>query len=133
MPRGEHEEKWRSQLARDTDFQRQIDELRRSFGDTYSLKDALRAIQERLDRIETRGREGCRAGLASPQRSFQPAGQYPFCSASTTRRTTASVAAITTGHMRPGMVRLASNRQASIETTRTTLSKRELRIRPTAS
>ena len=56
VPRGEHEEKWRSQLARDTDFQRQIDELRRSFGDTYSLKDALRAMQERLDRIETRGR-----------------------------------------------------------------------------
>ena len=56
VPRGEHEEKWRGQTARDADLQRQIDEVRRSFGETYSLRDALKTMQERVDRIETRGR-----------------------------------------------------------------------------
>jgi hypothetical protein len=56
VPRGEHEEKWRGQASRDADLQRQVDDLRRTLGDTYSLKDALRAMQGRLDRIETRGR-----------------------------------------------------------------------------
>jgi hypothetical protein len=56
VPRGEHEEKWRGQAARDGDLQRQIDEVRRSFGETYSLREALKTMQERLDRIEIRGR-----------------------------------------------------------------------------
>lgn len=56
VPRGEHEEKWRGQVARDGELQRQIEEVRRNFGDAHSLKDALRSIQERLDRVELRGR-----------------------------------------------------------------------------
>ena len=53
VPRGEHEEKWRSYTSAQGEFQRQIDEIRKGFGETYSLRDALRTMQERLDRIET--------------------------------------------------------------------------------
>jgi hypothetical protein len=54
LPRGEHEEKWRTNAVSQSDLQRQIDEVRKAFGDTYSPKDALRFMQERLDRIEGR-------------------------------------------------------------------------------
>lgn len=56
VPRGEHEEKWRVQAARDGDLQRQIEEARRSAGDAHALRDAQRSIQERLARVEARGR-----------------------------------------------------------------------------
>jgi hypothetical protein len=53
VPRGEHQEQWNSQRARDVDLDRRIEDLRKLFGETYSLRDALKAMQERLDRIET--------------------------------------------------------------------------------
>lgn len=56
VPRGEHEETWRGQVARDGDLQRQIEEIRRTFGDAHSSKDVLRSILERLDRVEFRQR-----------------------------------------------------------------------------
>ena len=54
VPRGEHQEQWNSQRARDADLERRIEDLRKLFGETYSLRDALKAMQERLDRIEGR-------------------------------------------------------------------------------
>lgn len=58
VPRGEHSERWRSFEAQDAGLQRQIDDLRRQFGDTFSLRDALIQMQRRLDGLE--GRAGSR-------------------------------------------------------------------------
>jgi hypothetical protein len=52
VPRGEHEEKWRSADQRFVDIQRQVDDQKRAFGDTFSLRDALQQIQRRLDSVE---------------------------------------------------------------------------------
>ena len=38
--------------ARDDDLDRRIEDLRKLFGETYTRRDALKAMQERLDRIE---------------------------------------------------------------------------------
>ncbi|KAB7788073.1 hypothetical protein [Methylorubrum populi] len=53
VPRGEHEEKWRGNDQRFVDMQRQIDEQKRAFGDTFSLRDALQQMQKRIDALET--------------------------------------------------------------------------------
>ena len=52
MPRREHQEQWNTQRARDADLDRRIEDLRKQFGETHSLRDALKAMQERLDRME---------------------------------------------------------------------------------
>lgn len=52
VPRGEHSERWRSFEAEDDDLQRQLDQLRESFGGAYSLNDVLAAALARIDRLE---------------------------------------------------------------------------------
>ena len=54
VPRREHEEKWRSSDNQFADKQRQIDDIKKSFGDTFSLRDALQQMQRRIDALETR-------------------------------------------------------------------------------
>jgi hypothetical protein len=53
VPRGENEEHWRSMDAKNSDLQRQIDDVKKSFGDTFSLRDALLQMQSRIDKLET--------------------------------------------------------------------------------
>ena len=53
VPRGENEEHWRDIDNHAADLQRQLDEMKKVFGDTYSLHDALQAMQARLDKLET--------------------------------------------------------------------------------
>lgn len=52
VPRGEHEEKWRGNTAALAAIQNQIDVMRAQAGDTYTLRDAVMDMRERLDRIE---------------------------------------------------------------------------------
>ena len=52
VPRGEHEEKWRSTERLTGDLQRQVDELKKSYADTYSARDALTGLARRLERLE---------------------------------------------------------------------------------
>lgn len=56
VPRGEHEQTWTGQRQRDVDLQRQIDEVRKGFGDLYSPKDALARMQQRIDELERQSR-----------------------------------------------------------------------------
>lgn len=65
VPRGEHEEKWRSADLRFQDLQRQIEEIRKSFGDTFSLRDALLEMKARLDALDAAERAR-RTGPSSP-------------------------------------------------------------------
>jgi hypothetical protein len=53
VPRGEHDKIWRGFEQRDADLQRQLDETKRAYTDTFSLRDALQLIQKRIDAIET--------------------------------------------------------------------------------
>lgn len=53
VPRGEHEEKWRGSDQRFADVQRQVDDVKRAFGDTFSLRDALQQMQRRIDALES--------------------------------------------------------------------------------
>lgn len=52
VPRGENEEHWRSIDTRAGDLQRQLDDLKKTFGDTFSLRDALQQMQARIDKLE---------------------------------------------------------------------------------
>lgn len=52
VPRGEHSEKWLAQRDRDADLQRQVDSLRKDFGELYSPRDALKSMQQRIDDLE---------------------------------------------------------------------------------
>lgn len=52
VPRGEHQERWRSLENADNSLQRQLDSFRAEFGSSYSLNDALQSIQARLERLE---------------------------------------------------------------------------------
>ncbi|GLI23507.1 hypothetical protein GGQ86_002955 [Xanthobacter flavus] len=58
VPRPEHEEKWRSFDRETAALQRQIDDLKKQFGDTFSLRDALLQMQRRIDAIESDRRGG---------------------------------------------------------------------------
>ncbi len=58
VPRPEHEEKWRSFDREGAALQRQIDDMKKQFGDTFSLRDALLQMQRRLDAIEAERRAG---------------------------------------------------------------------------
>lgn len=53
VTRGEHESQWQNQDASVADLQRQIDLIRTDLGSSYSLNDALSALQSRLDRLES--------------------------------------------------------------------------------
>ncbi len=52
VPRSEHEEKWRGSDQRFSDLQRQVDDVKRAFGETFSLRDALQIMQRRIDALE---------------------------------------------------------------------------------
>jgi hypothetical protein len=52
VPRGEHEEKWRSNERQLADLQRQLDEIKKLYVETYSAKDALAGLGRRLERLE---------------------------------------------------------------------------------
>jgi len=52
VTRGEHLQKWASDAGVIVNIQRQIDDIKRDFGQTYSLKDALSEMQKRLERVE---------------------------------------------------------------------------------
>lgn len=54
VPRGEHEERWRSLGAEDDNLQRQIDAIDDAFGGTWSIRDGLETINQRLDRYDQR-------------------------------------------------------------------------------
>lgn len=58
VPRPEHEEKWRSFDREAAALQRQIDDLKKQFGDTFSLRDALLQMQRRIDALESERRGG---------------------------------------------------------------------------
>jgi hypothetical protein len=52
VPRGEHIGHWDAQVTADANLQRQIDELRATFGGTYSLGDQIKNLGDRLARLE---------------------------------------------------------------------------------
>lgn len=53
VPRGEHERVWAQAEQQTANLQRQIDDQKRAFGDTFSLRDALQSMQRRIDMLET--------------------------------------------------------------------------------
>lgn len=53
VPRGEHEEKWRSVEQRFADHQRQLDAIKADFSGLYRPRDALESIQRRLEFLES--------------------------------------------------------------------------------
>lgn len=57
VPRGEHTEKWLAQRDRDADLQRQVDSLRKDFGELYSPRDALKSMQQRIDDLDRQLRQ----------------------------------------------------------------------------
>lgn len=52
VPRSEHQEQWLAQREKDSDQQRQIDQLRAEISGIYSPKDALDRLVKRLDYME---------------------------------------------------------------------------------
>lgn len=52
VPRGEHAQHWAKTDADIVNLQKQIDQIRNDFGNTYSLHDALSDLQKRLDKLE---------------------------------------------------------------------------------
>jgi hypothetical protein len=52
VPRGEHERVWKGYDDRDKDLQRQLDEVKKSYENVFSLRDALQAMQKRIDSLE---------------------------------------------------------------------------------
>lgn len=58
VPRAEHQRVWSGYDLRMADLQRQIDETKVTLGSTYSLRDYIGRITERLDRIEDRSGRG---------------------------------------------------------------------------
>lgn len=54
VPRGEHEERWRSLGAEDENLQKQIDDLDDALGGTWNLRDGLESLNARMDRQDAR-------------------------------------------------------------------------------
>lgn len=52
VPRAELERVWASQSSKDSDQQRQIDELKQAQGSVYGARDVILDLRERLDRVE---------------------------------------------------------------------------------
>lgn len=52
VPRGEHTERWRGFDNQIVGLQRQIDDQKKQFGDTFSFRDALLQMQRRIDQLE---------------------------------------------------------------------------------
>lgn len=57
VSRGEHVQIWDSFKSQISDHQRQIDDLKKTYSDIYSPKDALTSLQRRIDMLEQRIRE----------------------------------------------------------------------------
>lgn len=54
VPREEHEKIWDAQTRTDADQQRQIEEVKTAAGSTYSLRDYIQRLTERIDTLEQR-------------------------------------------------------------------------------
>lgn len=54
VPRGEHTERWRGFDNQVANLQRQIDDQKKAFGDTYSLRDAMQQYRRELDDLRQR-------------------------------------------------------------------------------
>ncbi len=52
VPRGEHEQRWANQATQTANLQRQIDDMAKAYGSTYSLRDAIGDMGKRLHRLE---------------------------------------------------------------------------------
>lgn len=52
VSRGEHAQHWAKTDSDIANEQRQIDEMRQSFGNTYSLRDQIQHMGDRLDRLD---------------------------------------------------------------------------------
>lgn len=52
VPRGEHQERWRSEQEARAAIQRQVDEVKQAMGGIYGARDVIQDLQRRLDRVE---------------------------------------------------------------------------------
>lgn len=52
VPRGEHEQMWAAQRARDADLQRQADQNRQGLYDLNTPRDTIQGMQRRIDELE---------------------------------------------------------------------------------
>ena len=52
VPRGEHEQMWAAQRARDADLQRQSDQNRQGLYDLNTPRDTIQGMQKRIDELE---------------------------------------------------------------------------------
>lgn len=52
VPRGEHEQMWAAQRARDADLQRQTDQNRQGLYDLHTPRDTIQGMQRRIDELE---------------------------------------------------------------------------------
>lgn len=52
VPRKEYDERWRGADQRFSDVQRQIDSISTAFGGSYSLRDALLDMKDKIERLE---------------------------------------------------------------------------------
>lgn len=55
VARPEHEEKWRSSEQRFADMQRQLDEIKRQQGETYTARDAILDLKKEVEDLRRRG------------------------------------------------------------------------------
>lgn len=51
VPRGEHTEKWKANDQAFVNIQKQIDDIRKDVGSTYSLGDKIKEMQEQINRL----------------------------------------------------------------------------------
>ena len=54
VPRGEHDQKWVAQSARDAELQRQLDDARNRLESIYTPKDQLSTLQRHVEELEAR-------------------------------------------------------------------------------
>ncbi|WP_454102877.1 MULTISPECIES: hypothetical protein [Methylobacterium] len=60
VPRGEHEQMWAAQRARDADLQRQSDQNRQGLYDLNTPRDTIQGMQRRIDELERDARAPAR-------------------------------------------------------------------------
>ncbi|MGU3386930.1 hypothetical protein ACLBYG_20635 [Methylobacterium sp. D53M] len=60
VPRGEHEQMWAAQRARDADLQRQADQNRQGLYDLNTPRDTIQGMQRRIDELERDARAPAR-------------------------------------------------------------------------
>ncbi|MET3485341.1 hypothetical protein [Methylobacterium sp. 1973] len=60
VPRGEHEQMWAAQRARDADLQRQSDQNRQGLYDLNTPRDTIQGMQRRIDELERDARTPAR-------------------------------------------------------------------------